>query len=521
MERFNQTLKQMLRKFVNDTGSDWDQWLPYLLFADWEVPQASTGFSPFKLMNGYKVRGPLLLLREIWEGDQGSMGPVNIESYVLRMRERLEKMSGLAKAHMVEAQQNHKTWYDRSARQRTFAPGQKVLVLLPTEDSKLVAKWQGPFEIQEQLGPTTYKVATPGHKHTTKILHENLLKEWVSRPERPVEVLFIKSVQEEEEVDEQYLPSSRTADRHLHLLSEEKQSKVRMLCTSDVFQENPGRTNMVEHDVILKDGPSVRRMSYRIPERLLVSLKKEVDLMSLGIIQPSRSEWCNPMVLVPKKDGTIRFCIDFRYLNSVSQFDSYPTPRIDDLIERLGKAKYLTIDLCKGYWQGPLAHGATWEEHLEHLRVVLQQLKSSGLTVNPAMCAIATMETEYLGFVIGNGVVRPQVDKGAEDDWHPVAYISRKLFPREVRYSTVEKEALAIKWALEYYLLGREFTLETDHKALQWLERMKDTNGRITRWYLDMQPFRFSVYHIPGRSNVTADYLSRCASQIPEEGGVV
>lgn len=113
--------------------------------------------------------------------------------------------------------------------------------------------------------------------------------------------------------------------------------------------------------------------------------------------------------------------------------------------------------------------------------------------------------------------------QGPEHDRHPIAYISRKLFPREVRYSTVEKEALAIKWALDsfrYYLLSREFTLETDHKALQWLERMKDTNGRITRWYLGLQPFRFSIQHIPGKNNVTADYLSRWVSESPERGGV-
>lgn len=77
-------------------------------------------------------------------------------------------------------------------------------------------------------------------------------------------------------------------------------------------------------------------------------------MLSLGIIEQSKSEWCNLVVLVPKKDGSLRFCIDFRYLNAISQFDSYPTPRIDDLIERLGKAKYLTnIDLCKGSWQVP------------------------------------------------------------------------------------------------------------------------------------------------------------------------
>ena len=63
-ERFNQTLKQMLRKFVNGTGSDWDQWIPYLLFAYREVSQASSGFSAFKLLFGHEVRGPPTLLKE-------------------------------------------------------------------------------------------------------------------------------------------------------------------------------------------------------------------------------------------------------------------------------------------------------------------------------------------------------------------------------------------------------------------------------------------------------------------------
>lgn len=61
-------------------------------------------------------------------------------------------------------------------------------------------------------------------------------------------------------------------------------------------------------------------------------------------------------MLVLKKDGTIRFCIDFRKLNSQSKFDAYPTPRLGDLIERVGRAQYIsTLDLCKGYLQVPLA----------------------------------------------------------------------------------------------------------------------------------------------------------------------
>lgn len=73
--------------------------------------------------------------------------------------------------------------------------------------------------------------------------------------------------------------------------------------------------------------------------------------------------------------------------------------------------------------------------------------------------------------------------QGPQDNQPPVAYISHELFPTDVHYSMPENEALAIKWALysfKYYLLGRDFTQETDHSALYWVERVKDTTGRIT-----------------------------------------
>lgn len=74
-------------------------------------------------------------------------------------------------------------------------------------------------------------------------------------------------------------------------------------------------------------------------------------MQSLGVIEPSASEWSSPVILVPKKAGSLRFCLDFRKVNSISKFDSYPMLRADDLVERLGRAKYIsTLDLCKSYW---------------------------------------------------------------------------------------------------------------------------------------------------------------------------
>ena len=110
--------------------------------------------------------------------------------------------------------------------------------------------------------------------------------------------------------------------------------------------------------------------------------------------------------------------------------------------------------------------------------------------------------------------------QGEGEQQRPVAYISRKLFPRETRYSAIELECLAVKWALDtfrYYLLGRDFVLETDHRALKWLGTMKDTNARITRWFLALQPFKFHVQYRAGKQNMVADFLSRHPSVEPRE----
>ena len=129
-------------------------------------------------------------------------------------------------------------------------------------------------------------------------------------------------------------------------------------------------------------------------------------------------------------------------------------------------------------------------------------------------------------FERGVGAVLSQRSDQGED--HPIAYFSKKLLPREERYSTIEKECLAIKMAMNIfrtYLIGRHFTVETDHRSLVWLDKLKDSNSRLTRWSLALQPYDFTVVHRSGRANGNADCLSRTpwpdSSFLPEkEGGV-
>ena len=104
----------------------------------------------------------------------------------------------------------------------------------------------------------------------------------------------------------------------------------------------------------------------------------------------------------------------------------------------------------------------------------------------------------------GVGAVLSQPTEDGMDQ--PVAYFSKKLLARE------EKECLAIKLAIQafrMYLLGRAFVVGTDQCALEWLDRIKENNGQLTRWSLFLQPYQFSVHYRPGKRNSNTDTLSR------------
>ncbi|CAM5141881.1 unnamed protein product [Natator depressus] len=237
----------------------------------------------------------------------------------------------------------------------------------------------------------------------------------------------------------------------------------------DVFSTKPGRTTEAYHHIITDPGAKVTLRPYRVPAAKREEIKAEVKrMLELGVIKESHSQWSSPIVLVLKPDGTTRFCNDFCWLNEISKIDAYRIPRIDELVDRLGNARFLTtLDLTKGYWQIPLAkdvkekmafstpeglfqytvlpfglHGAPatfqrlldkllwphtsyavaylddviihtpdWETHLGKVEAVLDTLRQADLTANPAKCSIGIAKAKYLGYIVGRGMVKPQLNK--------------------------------------------------------------------------------------------------------------
>ena len=271
-------------------------------------------------------------------------------------------------------------------------------------------------------------------------------------------------------------------------------------------------------------------------------------------------------------------------------------------------------DFTSAYLDDLVIFSVTWEEHIQQIKQVLDQLRDADLTAKPKKCKFAMTECVYLGHIVGNGVIRPEVfkvravkeypkprtkkqvraflgltgyywkfipnyasiatpltdltRKGCSNtvEWstactsafeklktllcsstvlhspdfekefilqtdasdhavgavlsqldndgeeHPIAYFSRKLLEREEKYSTIEKECLAIKLSIQafrVYLMGRPFSIQTDHRSLEWLDRLKENNARLTRWSLLLQPYQFTVTHRASKANANADGLSR------------
>ena len=303
MERLNKTLKSMIRKFVHKDSSNWDRWIDPLLFAVREVPQASTGFSPFELLFGRTPRGVLDLVKESWE--EGPSPSKNEVQYVLDLRAKLHTLGQLSRENLLQAQERQQRLYNRGARLRQFSQGDKVLVLLPSSNSKLLAKWQGPFVVTRRVGDVDYEVVRSDRGGATQIYHLNLLKAW--REAEPVSL--VTAIAERDELGPEEPKSNNPVSLHCgDQLSPSQRADIDRLQQryADVFSPQPGRTNLIQHRVETHPGVTVRSRPYRLPEHKRKVVQAELKAMvEMGVIEESNSAWCSPIVLVGKKDGSI------------------------------------------------------------------------------------------------------------------------------------------------------------------------------------------------------------------------
>ena len=245
----------------------------------------------------------------------------------------------------------------------------------------LQARYHGPYTIESKAGEVDYIVKMPDRRKSRQLCHINMLKEYVDKKDDSIAKLLcsVGPIGEcsDDEVnhndnsdDKQHeypmkLQNSdvlANLDEKLGHLSENVQCELKQLIheREDMFPDVPSRTNAADHDVDVGDHESIKQHPYRVNPLKRAHLKKEIEYMlENNIIEPSKSEWSSPCILVPKPDASFRFVTDFGKVNQCTKTDSYPILRIDDCIDKIGNAKFISkFDLLKGYWQVPLTDRA-------------------------------------------------------------------------------------------------------------------------------------------------------------------
>lgn len=149
-----------------------------------------------------------------------------------------------------------------------------------------------------------------------------------------------------------------TVEQENNSLDSEQKEQLEKLLNSyeDVITPTPGRVDFLRHAINTKNSPPLKTAPYRLAPAWKDQLKAEVkDLAEAGIIRSSTSPWSSPIIPVRKKDGSVRLCVDFRRINKETVPDPYLMPRVEEIIDCLGKAEYLSVlDLNKGFHQVPM-----------------------------------------------------------------------------------------------------------------------------------------------------------------------
>lgn len=263
----------------------------------------------------------------------------------------------------------------------------------------------------------------------------------------------------------------------------EGREEIRNICNEyhDIFKLEGDKltsTKGIQHTIptpTIPRGKAITLKNYRLPEKHKIEVEKQInDMLDQGIITESQSPWNFPLIVVPKKIDASgkrkwRLCIDFRKLNDKSIGDSYPLPNIQEILDKLGRARYFSaLDCASGYWQIPIAkedqcktafstntghyeftrmpfglkaapatfqrlmnnvlsgtlgsrclvylddiviYGESMKEHNAKLREVFQQLRNYNLKIEPDKCEFLKSELQYLGHIVTADGVKPDPEK--------------------------------------------------------------------------------------------------------------
>ena len=333
----------MIRSYCFETEKDWDEGIHLLLFAVREFVQESLGFSPFELVFGHSVHGPLKLLKEKSLLNNETL--LNLLQYVSDFRNRLSRAGEVARSNFKRSQGKMKAKYDNHVIDRKFKPGDKVLALLPIPGRPLQARYFGPYTIDKKTIDLNYIIITPGRCKNKQMCHVSMLKEYfdrdssISKPVTVVNTVPQESNVFEHEVNSDFIDKSdpgpsklensdilRNLNNKLSHLEPSQQEQLKQLIHEyeHLFPDIPTRTDKIYHDVIVEHSKPIKQHPYRMNPLKQKYLQDEVKyLLENGFIELGQSNYRSQGILVPKSNGTYRMCTDYRKVNFVTKTVSF------------------------------------------------------------------------------------------------------------------------------------------------------------------------------------------------------
>ncbi len=471
VERMHGTLKSVLGRCIEEK-EDWVAQVPLALYVLRQMPHSDSGFSPFDMVFGFRVRTPLdALYHGIYEleGTERS-----VCDWVAGLMDRLERMRDCAALKMSKSKEGRMRYYNRGSKVREFEVGELVLYRIPGMSCKLADSWEGPFKVLERKGEVNYKIGKVGKETHAKVVHVNCIKKFKEREEvNTLDVVL------EEEIRER----SKLRDDCEGFVEQELEEIMREF--GDVFSEVPGNTDRVRMSIETGDHGPISQSPYSVPMGIRDSVRAEIDsLLECGIIERSESCWSSPLVPVKKQGGGIRLCVDYRRLNEVTVKEPYYIPGLEEMLERVGSGKVLSkVDLAKGFHQVEVVEkdrektsfscpfgkfqyrrmpfglcnapsvfqrlmdcvlsgcedyakvyiddilvvSESWEVHARHLRRLLEVLREAGLTCKRSKCVFGKRRLEFLGHVIGDGYMSVPEARIVAIREHPVPRTRKQL----------------------------------------------------------------------------------------------
>ncbi|UYV61833.1 hypothetical protein LAZ67_1006770 [Cordylochernes scorpioides] len=354
-------------------------------------------------------------------------------------------------------------------------------------------------------------------------------------------------------------------------INEQRELKQVLERYGDLFSSRLGRTNLAKHRIDTEDAKPIKHKPYRVSAKERDIIKEQIDeMLTEGIIRPSSSPWSFPVILVKKRDGKYRFCVDYRKLNNVTVKDVYPIPRIDEVMDTLqGSTHFSAIDLRSGYWQVEVeerdkektafttAHGlyefnvmpfglcnapATFERnmenmlgnlrwqiclcylddviiyspdfptHLKRLEALFRCFRESNLRLNDKKCRFAFEELEILGYITSKHGIKP-----AEHNIKAVRNFPR---PKKVRKNlNGSRRSIAQNFKVED---GCPFKKNPNPEGRAWLlvvpenkkrEIMKEYHNHMSNGHLGVARTMYRIkskYFWPSMLKDVSEFVKTC-----------